>query len=152
MSTPAMPVKAVVIGASAGGLEALTQLLPAGLPRDFAAPVMIVMHVRQGQPSRCPRCSGSAARFVQDENVANIGTRIKSSGMRMVRMVDQLLNLVRLRGGRVTLQPRTVDLLSLAKNIVNEYEARVGKGRIFVLHQGGHAHARRWRSAFASVF
>ncbi len=46
------------------------------------------------------------ARFVPDENVANIGTRIKSSGMRMVRMVDQLLNLARLRGGRVTTRPR----------------------------------------------
>ncbi|VXC87559.1 Response regulator receiver sensor signal transduction histidine kinase [Burkholderia sp. 8Y] len=76
------------------------------------------------------------ARFVKDENVANIGTRIKSSGMRMVRMVDQLLNLARLRGGRVTLQPRAVELSTLAKNIVEEYEARVGKGRIFVLRQG----------------
>jgi signal transduction histidine kinase len=76
------------------------------------------------------------ARFVQDENVANIGTRIKSSGMRMVRMVDQLLNLARLRGGRVTLQPRAVELMTLAKNIVDEYEARFGKGRIFVLRQG----------------
>ncbi|SAK91277.1 GHKL domain protein [Caballeronia temeraria] len=76
------------------------------------------------------------ARFVQDENVANIGTRIKSSGMRMVRMVDQLLNLARLRGGRVTLQPRAVELMTLAKNIVDEYEARVGRGRIFVLRQG----------------
>ncbi|WP_250474334.1 hybrid sensor histidine kinase/response regulator [Caballeronia sp. GAFFF1] len=76
------------------------------------------------------------SRFVKDENVANIGTRIKSSGMRMVRMVDQLLNLARLRGGRVTLQPRAVELTTLAKNIVEEYEARVGKGRIFVLRQG----------------
>ena len=76
------------------------------------------------------------ARFVPDENVANIGTRIKSSGMRMVRMVDQLLNLARLRGGRVTLQPRAVELMTLAKNIVDEYEARVGEGRIFVLRQG----------------
>ncbi|WP_244849626.1 hybrid sensor histidine kinase/response regulator [Caballeronia sp. SL2Y3] len=76
------------------------------------------------------------SRFVKDENVANIGTRIKSSGMRMVRMVDQLLNLARLRGGRVTLQPRAVELSTLAKNIVEEYEARVGKGRIFVLRQG----------------
>jgi signal transduction histidine kinase len=76
------------------------------------------------------------SRFVQDENVANIGTRIKSSGMRMVRMVDQLLNLARLRGGRVTVQPRAVEVASLAKNIVEEYEARVGKGRIFVLRQG----------------
>ncbi|GAB5094382.1 hybrid sensor histidine kinase/response regulator [Caballeronia sp. LP006] len=76
------------------------------------------------------------ARFVPDENVANIGNRIKSSGMRMVRMVDQLLNLARLRGGRVTLQPRSVELATLAKNIVEEYEARVGKGRIFVLRHG----------------
>ncbi|SAK90403.1 hybrid sensor histidine kinase/response regulator [Caballeronia ptereochthonis] len=76
------------------------------------------------------------ARFVPDENVANIGTRIKSSGMRMVRMVDQLLNLARLRGGRVTLQPRAVELTTLAKNIVDEYEARVGKGRISLARQG----------------
>jgi two-component system, sensor histidine kinase and response regulator len=76
------------------------------------------------------------SRFVPDENVANIGGRIKSSGMRMVRMVDQLLNLARLRGGRVTLQPRAVELMTLAKNIVEEYEARVGKGRIFIFHDG----------------
>ncbi|KND62384.1 Protein-glutamate methylesterase [Candidatus Burkholderia verschuerenii] len=76
------------------------------------------------------------SRFVKDENVANIGGRIKSSGMRMVRMVDQLLNLARLRGGRVVLQPRAVDLMTLAKNIVEEYEARVGKGRMFILPQG----------------
>jgi signal transduction histidine kinase len=73
---------------------------------------------------------------VQDENVASIGTRIKSSGMRMVRMVDQLLNLARLRGGRVTLQPRPVELMTLARNIVDEYEARVGKGRIFIFRDG----------------
>lgn len=76
------------------------------------------------------------SRFVQDENVANIGTRIKSSGMRMVRMVDQLLNLARLRGGRVTLQPRSVEMMTLARNIVDEYEARVGKGRIFIFRDG----------------
>lgn len=76
------------------------------------------------------------ARFVKDENVANIGTRIKSSGMRMVCMVDQLLNLARLCGGRVTLQPRAVELMTLARNIIEEYEARVGKGCMFLLPQG----------------
>jgi two-component system, chemotaxis family, protein-glutamate methylesterase/glutaminase len=44
---------AIVIGASAGGVEALNQLLPA-LPRDVAPPVLIVVHVRQGQPSLLP--------------------------------------------------------------------------------------------------
>ena len=92
------------------------------------------------------------ARFVPDENVANIGTRIKSSGMRMVRMVDQLLNLARLRGGRVTLQPRAVELMTLAKNIVEEYEARVGQGAHLHFPRGRYAVAGRWRSVVAGVF
>ncbi|GGD85173.1 chemotaxis protein CheB [Caballeronia grimmiae] len=54
-------IDAIVIGASAGGVEALNLLLPA-LPREFALPVLIVVHVRQGQPSLLPglfaeRCS-----------------------------------------------------------------------------------------------
>jgi two-component system chemotaxis response regulator CheB len=44
---------AVVIGASAGGVEALNLLLPA-LPKAFAPSVLVVVHVRQGQPSLLP--------------------------------------------------------------------------------------------------
>jgi two-component system chemotaxis response regulator CheB len=40
----ATPVEAVVIGASAGALEALSVILPA-LPAQFALPMMIVVHV-----------------------------------------------------------------------------------------------------------
>jgi two-component system chemotaxis response regulator CheB len=46
-------IGAVVIGASAGGVEALNHLLPA-LPKAFAPPVLVVVHVRQGQPSLLP--------------------------------------------------------------------------------------------------
>lgn len=46
-------IGAVVIGASAGGVEALNQLLPT-LPKAFAPPVLVVVHVRQGQPSLLP--------------------------------------------------------------------------------------------------
>ncbi|BAN24762.1 CheB methylesterase [Caballeronia insecticola] len=46
-------IGAVVIGASAGGVEALNLLLPV-LPKAFAAPVLVVVHVRQGQPSLLP--------------------------------------------------------------------------------------------------
>jgi two-component system, chemotaxis family, protein-glutamate methylesterase/glutaminase len=49
----ATQIGAVVIGASAGGVEALNQLLPL-LPQTFAPPVLIVVHVRQGQPSLLP--------------------------------------------------------------------------------------------------
>ena len=39
-----MSLQAVVIGASAGGVQALSQVLPA-LPADFAAPVLVVVHI-----------------------------------------------------------------------------------------------------------
>ncbi|MGZ3306456.1 MAG: chemotaxis protein CheB [Asticcacaulis sp.] len=38
------PAEAIVIGASAGGIKALGTILPA-LPRDFSAPVMVVIHL-----------------------------------------------------------------------------------------------------------
>lgn len=39
-----MTLQAVVIGASAGGVQALSQVLPA-LPADFPVPVLVVVHV-----------------------------------------------------------------------------------------------------------
>lgn len=39
-----MSLRAVVIGASAGGVQALSQILP-GLPAGFPAPVMVVVHI-----------------------------------------------------------------------------------------------------------
>jgi two-component system chemotaxis response regulator CheB len=44
----------VVVGASAGGVEALTQLV-SGLPGDFPAPVVVVLHVSPEAPSLLPR-------------------------------------------------------------------------------------------------
>lgn len=42
MSEPS--VRAVVIGASAGAIDALSRILPA-LPADFSAPILVVVHV-----------------------------------------------------------------------------------------------------------
>jgi two-component system, chemotaxis family, protein-glutamate methylesterase/glutaminase len=44
----------VVIGASAGGIEALRQLM-SGLPPDFAAPVCVVLHVSPQSPGMLPQ-------------------------------------------------------------------------------------------------
>jgi two-component system chemotaxis response regulator CheB len=43
--------EAVVIGASAGGVNALLQVLPA-LPRGYRLPLVVVLHVRSGQQSQ----------------------------------------------------------------------------------------------------
>ena len=43
-------IDAVVIGTSAGGVEALTMLLP-HLPAGLAAPVFIVLHLPRERPS-----------------------------------------------------------------------------------------------------
>jgi two-component system chemotaxis response regulator CheB len=54
-------VEAIVIGTSAGGVEALSVLLPA-LPPDLRVPVLIVLHLPRDRPSRLveifvPKCA-----------------------------------------------------------------------------------------------
>lgn len=46
-------IELVVIGVSAGGVEALGRLLPA-LPADLGAAVAIVLHLPPDKPSRLP--------------------------------------------------------------------------------------------------
>ncbi len=50
---PDSPSAAVVIGASVGAIEALTQILPT-LPADFPHPVLVVVHVPPDKDSRLP--------------------------------------------------------------------------------------------------
>lgn len=49
--------QAVVIGASAGGVEALLKLL-VGLPADFKAPIIVVLHLPEDRPSLLPNILG----------------------------------------------------------------------------------------------
>lgn len=49
----ASTIQAVVIGASAGGVDALMKVL-VGLPASFALPVIVVLHLPEDQPSRLP--------------------------------------------------------------------------------------------------
>jgi two-component system, chemotaxis family, protein-glutamate methylesterase/glutaminase len=53
----AQQVEAIVIGGSAGALEALGSILPA-LPRDFTVPVAIVLHLPPTKPSHLPEVLG----------------------------------------------------------------------------------------------
>lgn len=44
-------IEAIVIGASAGGVNALIEILP-GLPREFPYPVLTVLHVMRARPNQ----------------------------------------------------------------------------------------------------
>jgi two-component system sensor histidine kinase/response regulator len=76
------------------------------------------------------------------EQVTTTATRIKSSSLRMARMVDQLLNLARLQGGRLQLQPRSTELAALCKSVIDEFATHKGADRIFFLSEGNSA--GRW--------
>ena len=71
------PVSVVVIGASAGGIEALGVLLGA-LPADFAPAVIVVLHIPSDRPSLLPelfrtRCA-RPLREASDKETVESGT------------------------------------------------------------------------------
>jgi len=51
LQTIPRPIKALVIGASSGGVEALLTLLPS-LPESLGIPVFVVLHIPRDRPSR----------------------------------------------------------------------------------------------------
>ncbi|RKH72326.1 chemotaxis protein CheB [Corallococcus aberystwythensis] len=60
-SPPANRVDAIVVGTSAGGVDALSHLLPT-LPRDFRPALLVVVHIPRDRPSLLvdvfsPRCA-----------------------------------------------------------------------------------------------
>ena len=63
------PIEAVVIGASAGAIEALSVILPA-LPREFLLPVIIVVHLPPDKTSILPDLFGEkcALRVIEAED------------------------------------------------------------------------------------
>ncbi|HEY4641077.1 MAG TPA: chemotaxis protein CheB [Thermoanaerobaculia bacterium] len=69
--------KIVVIGASAGGIEALNELVR-GLPSDFAAPIVLVLHIPADSPSLLAKILARAGtvktKTAEDGEIAQNGT------------------------------------------------------------------------------
>ncbi|OLL28509.1 hybrid sensor histidine kinase/response regulator [Burkholderia sp. SRS-W-2-2016] len=69
-------------------------------------------------------------RTAADEQAATVAARVKNSSLRMARMVDQLLNLARLQGGRLPLQPRSIELATLCRSVIDEFASQKSGKRI----------------------
>ncbi|MBN3852107.1 response regulator [Paraburkholderia sp. Ac-20340] len=92
-------------------LEA-NEMLMAVLSHDLRTPLSAVM---------------SSAEYLMrastDEKTTAVGRRIEHCGRRMTRMVEQLLNLARLQGGRLPLRRSHVQLDTLCQAVIEEFAA-----------------------------
>ncbi|MDQ0625322.1 hybrid sensor histidine kinase/response regulator [Paraburkholderia graminis] len=80
-------------------------------------------------------------RTAADQQSATVAARVKNSSLRMARMVDQLLNLARLQGGRLPLQPRSIELATLCRSVIDEFASRENGKRILFTCRGNTAGA-----------
>jgi len=80
-------------------------------------------------------------RTAADQQSATVAARVKNSSLRMARMVDQLLNLARLQGGRLPLQPRSIELATLCRSVIDEFASRENGKRILFTSRGNTAGA-----------
>lgn len=105
----------VVVGASAGGVAALTQIL-AALPADFPAPILIVMHIGD-RPSLLPdvlarRCALPVRHASDDEALAPGMVLVAPPGRHLLVERDgEALRAVLARGPRENLSRPAIDTL-----------------------------------------
>src|SRR3954468_11436298 len=77
----------------------------------------------------------------EDDRVRKVAARIRSSGDRMARMIEQLLDVARIRSGRLEMKPVENNLDHLAHSLVDELQAGAGERRI-ELTVAGETHGR----------
>jgi len=65
-----------------------------------------------------------------DDRVRKVSARIRSSGDRMARMIEQLLDVARIRSGRLEMKPEDNDLQVLAQSLVDELQHGGGERNI----------------------
>jgi two-component system sensor histidine kinase/response regulator len=66
----------------------------------------------------------------EDDRVRKVSARIRSSGDRMARMIEQLLDVARIRSGRLEMKPVENNLQHLALSLIDELQAGAGERRI----------------------
>ncbi|HEY0607501.1 MAG TPA: chemotaxis protein CheB, partial [Herpetosiphonaceae bacterium] len=121
MSEPALPVQLVVVGASAGGIEALSTLV-ATLPAQFPAPIVIAQHLDPTRPSHLGAILARRAPLpvitVQDHAPLHAGTIYVVPSNRHVEITDHDMTV--LPDGPQRPKPSVDLLLSSAAQIFGE--------------------------------
>lgn len=64
------------------------------------------------------------------ERIAACAERIACSGTRMAKMIEQLLDVARMRSGQLTVTPVQTDLRNVSQSIINEFTAVTDPARI----------------------
>lgn len=105
-------------------LEA-NEMLMAVLSHDLRTPLSAVMVSAE-----------YLMRASTDDKIITVGRRIENAGRRMTRMVEQLLNLARLQGGRLPLRRTTVQLDTLGQSVMEEFATRLAEGRLTLERSG----------------
>jgi signal transduction histidine kinase len=62
------------------------------------------------------------SRLAADEKVQRVASLIRSSADRMTRMIEQLLDVARIRSGRIEMKPAEGDLRQLSQSLIDELQ------------------------------
>lgn len=108
----------------------LNELFTAVLGHDLRTPLSVVMNGAMLLPM-----------MSDHPKVIVTAQRIESSAKRMARMVDQLLDLARIRSGTMELRSSTHDYLALARAIVEEFET-AGQAPLVEVSSVGELHGQ----------
>ena len=108
----------------------LNELFTAVLGHDLRTPLSVVMNGAMLLPM-----------MSDHPKVIVTAQRIESSAKRMGRMVDQLLDLARIRSGTMELRSSTHDYLALARAIVEEFET-AGQAPLVEVSSVGELHGQ----------
>ena len=74
----------------------------------------------------------------QSEGNARIAVRITNSGLRMNRMIEDLLDFTRIRLGQgLPIEPTSIDLAEIARSVADEIGSRADDRRVVLEHTGG---------------
>jgi two-component system, sensor histidine kinase and response regulator len=81
------------------------------------------------------------SRLATDEKVQRVASRIRSSADRMTRMIEQLLDVARIRAGRIEMKPAEGDLRQLSQALIDELQ-KDGMAPRVELSASGETHGR----------